>query len=226
MLEFREITKEYGSLTALDKVSFKIAKGEFVFLVGPSGAGKSTLVKLLIRKELPSEGEVLYEDIPICQLKEKYLPLLRQEIGVVFQDFKLLNTKTVFENVAFGLEVMGFEESAVLERVEEALKLTRLWEIRDHFPVQLSGGEAQRAAIARSVALAPKVLVADEPTGNVDPALTDSLFEIFEKINKKGITVIVATHDKDEVDKMKKRVVELDKGRVVRDEKKGKYAKS
>jgi len=226
MIEFKKVSKKYGNLTALDNVDIKIIAGEFVFLVGPSGAGKSTLIKLLIRKELPTEGEILYEDIPVSQLKEQYVPLLRQEIGVVFQDFKLLNTKTVAENVAFGLEVMGFEEGATLERVKEGLKLTGLWKIRDHFPVQLSGGEAQRVAIARSVALEPKVLVADEPTGNVDPDLTDSLFKIFEKINKKGITVIVATHDKDEVDKMKKRVIELDKGKVVRDEAQGKYAKS
>jgi len=225
MIKFEKVTKEYGELKALDNVSFSVSEGEFIFLVGPSGAGKSTLVKLLIRQELPTQGEILYEDIPITQLKDRYLPLLRQEIGVVFQDFKLISTKTVLENVSFGLEALRYEQEELSKRVKEALNLVGLWDLRDHFPLQLSGGEAQRAAIARSIALEPKVFIADEPTGNIDPTLTDSLFKIFDKINKKGITVMVATHDKDEVNKMKKRVVELDKGKLKRDEKKGKYKK-
>jgi cell division transport system ATP-binding protein len=151
------------------------------------------------------------------------LPLLRQEVGVVFQDFKLLPTRTVAENVAIGLEALETPLEALGEKVEEVLDLVGLKESANHFPVQLSGGEAQRVAIARAMALSPKVFVADEPTGNVDPALTDSLFGIFEAINKTGVTVIVATHAMGEVDKMKKRVIELDGGRLVRDQKSGKY---
>lgn len=226
IIHFDKVTKRYPDGTeALKEVDFKVAAGEFVFVVGPSGAGKSTLVKLLIREEKPTEGEVFYEDIPLSLLKDKYLPLLRQEIGVVFQDFKLLPTRTVAENVAIGLEVLEVSPEVASEKVEEVLGLVGLKESANHFPVQLSGGEAQRAAIARAMALSPKVFVADEPTGNVDPALTDNLFGIFEAINKTGVTVIVATHARDEVDKMKKRVIELDDGRLVRDQKEGKYKK-
>ena len=224
LIKFEAVTKKYPDGTeALKDVSFELKSGEFAFVVGPSGAGKSTLIKLLIREELPSEGEVFYEDIPVSQLKEKYVPLLRQEIGVVFQDFKLLASKTVFENVAYGLEVLGFSESETQEVVAEVLGLVSLEDQANYFPQQLSGGEKQRVAIARAMALRPKVFVADEPTGNIDPKLTDSLFEIFDKISSSGVTVIVATHAKDEVDKMKKRVIRIEEGLLVSDKKKGKY---
>lgn len=226
LIKFDNVTKIYGEKVALENVSFEISPGEFVFLVGTSGAGKSTIIKLLIREKVPTEGEITYEDIPVTQLKDKYVPLLRQEIGVVFQDFKLIKTKTVYENVAFGLEVLNFTAQEVAERVEKSLKLVGMSEEQNQFPSQLSGGEKQRVAIARSLALSPKVFIADEPTGNVDPTLTENIFQIFDKINKKGITVIIATHDKEEVDKMKKRVIELVNGKVVRDEKAGKYENS
>lgn len=225
MIRFENVTKQYGETAAVKGINLEIQSEEFLFIVGRSGAGKSTLVKLLTREIFPTEGEIYFEDIPVTQLKDKYVPLLRQEIGVVFQDFKLLDSKTVEENIAFGLEVLCFKEEEIQQRVQESLELVGLLDKADHFPLQLSGGEKQRAAVARAVALSPKVLIADEPTGNVDPDLTDEMFKLFEKINKQGITVIVATHDPAEVDKMKKRVIELEKGEIVRDEKKGKYRK-
>jgi cell division transport system ATP-binding protein len=225
MIKFQDLSKKYGKISALHEINLEIKPGEFVFLVGPSGAGKSTLIKLLIREELPTEGEVFYEDIPLSLLKEKYLHLLRQEIGVVFQDYKLLETKTVGENVAFGLNITQRSEEEIGNKVSEALDIVEIKDLADQFPAQLSGGERQRVAIARAVALEPKVFVADEPTGNIDPKMTDSLFRVFEKINESGITVIVATHAKEKVDKMQKRVVELKAGEIVRDERKGKYKK-
>ncbi len=224
MIEFRGVTKSYPNGTvALTEVDLKIQSGEFVFLVGPSGAGKTTLVKLLIREELPTNGEIFYEEREITRLPRSLLPDLRREIGVVFQDYKLLPQKTVFENVALSLEVIGKQSSEIDKLVPSVLRLVSLEERAAHFPSQLSGGERQRVAIARAIAHEPRVLIADEPTGDVDPAMSWSITQLLSKINEWGTTVIVATHDVDIVNSLRKRVVSLKNGRIVRDESEGRY---
>ena len=224
MIEFRGVTKSYPNGTvALTEVDLKIQSGEFVFLVGPSGAGKTTLVKLLIREELPTNGEIFYEEREITRLPRSLLPDLRREIGVVFQDYKLLPQKTVFENVALSLEVIGKQSSEIDKLVPSVLRLVSLEERAAHFPSQLSGGERQRVAIARAIAHEPRVLIADEPTGDVDPAMSWSITQLLSKINEWGTTVIVATHDVDIVNSLRKRVVSLNNGRIVRDESEGRY---
>jgi len=226
MIKFEDITKEYNNLVALSNINLEIKGGEFLFLVGPSGAGKTTLLKLLIREELPSAGEIYYDSWEVSKLPYKELPQLRREIGVVFQDFKLLPQKTALENVSFVLDVIGkaFEEQE--ELAPEILKLVDLEKQRDHFPHQLSGGEKQRLAIARALAAEPKVLIADEPTGMIDPASAWNVINLLRKINDLGATVIMSTHNVGIVDTLKRRVVELDQGKIVRDQKEGEYAAS
>lgn len=223
-IEFRKITKEYPDGTkALEEVDLAIEPGEFVFIVGPSGAGKTTLVKMLIREEQPTSGEAVVDGVSVTQLKKKELPKLRRQIGVVFQEFKLLPTKTAAENVAVALEVANVSAVEIGEKVKEILRQVGLAGKENNFPRQLSGGEKQKLAIARALAHSPKVLVADEPTGMIDPTSTWEVMELLRRINKEGKTVIVCTHDTEIVDSLKKRVVALDKGRVVRDQTKGKY---
>lgn len=224
MIEFRGVSKEYRDGTAaLADIDLFIKPGEFVFLVGPSGAGKTTLIKLLIREERPTRGEIYFQEQEVTQLPSALLPYLRREIGVVFQDYKLLPTRTVFENVALSLQVVGKGRQEIRDLVPTVLNLVDLRDKAGHFPDQLSGGEQQRVAIARALAHEPKVLIADEPTGDVDPTLTWSIARLLNRINEWGTTVIVATHDVDIVNTLNKRVIALDRGRIVRDEAGGRY---
>lgn len=223
-IEFKNITKEYeDDFKALDDVSFTVYPGEFMFIVGPSGAGKTTLVKLLIREEETSFGEIYLDGENILEFDEERIPELRRRVGVVFQDFKVLPSKNVFENVAVSLEVADVPDYEIREVVSNVLGLVGLSDKITSFPKQLSGGEIQRLAIARALAHEPDILVADEPTGMIDPAAADEVVRILEKIGSLGTTVIMATHNYGIVDRLKKRVVKLDKGKVVSDQKEGKY---
>lgn len=223
-IEFREVTKEYEEgFKALDSVSFTIEKGEFFFIVGESGAGKSTLVKLLIREVFPTSGEVLFDGVNVHELQGDDVANLRRKIGVVFQDFKLLNSKTVFENVAIALEVVDSPIQEIRSVVPNVLSLVGLGPKMYSYPNNLSGGEKQRVSIARALAHEPDVLVADEPTGMIDPVSANEIMEILEKINSLGTTVLMATHNKEIVDAAKKRVIRLQKGVIKSDKKKGTY---
>ncbi len=224
MVKFENITKSYPDGTvALSELSLSIRPGEFVFLVGPSGAGKTTLIKLLIHEELPTSGSIFFDDRDITKLLNKDLPELRRNIGVVFQDFKLLDSKTVFENVAVALEVVDRPESEIKQIVPNVLALVNLAGKINCFPYQLSGGEKQRLSIARALSHEPKVLVADEPTGNIDPISSDEIVSLLDKINSLGTTVIMSTHQLHIVRRMKKRVVSIDKGKIVSDTMEGKH---
>lgn len=223
MIIFDKVTKHYGTHKALDNVSFTIKPQEFVVLVGPSGAGKSTLVKLLICEERPTFGRITIDGKDIHLLKERYIPYYRRQIGVVFQDFKLLPNKTVAENIAFALEVSGKPDQQIGKEVKRILELVGLEDKADSFPKELSGGEAQRVAIARALVFNPKFLIADEPTGNLDPDNAWGIAKLLLKINSLGTTVLLATHNRDIVDAINKRVISLDKGQVVRDRRRGKY---
>lgn len=230
MIELRDVSKSY-SLTsnakqrvlALDKANLLINKGDFVSLVGPSGAGKSTLIRLLIAEEKPDHGAILVADRDIAALQPKELPYYRRKIGVVFQDFKLLPAKTVWENIAFALEVSDVASLEIKERVPRILTLVGLSDKADNYPSELSGGEKQRVAIARAMIHSPRILIADEPTGNLDPETTWEIVELLERIGRSGTTIILATHNKAVVDKLKRRVVAVEHGRIVSDEKVGKY---
>lgn len=222
-IEFRNVTKEYDDFAALKELSLSIENGEFVFIVGPSGAGKSTLIKLLIREEQPTSGEVLFDEKNVLDIPREDLSNLRRKVGVVFQDYKLLDSKTAFENVAIATEVVNSPKEEIEAVVPNVLNMVGLLDKKDKFPVQLSGGEKQRLSIARALAHEPDVLVADEPTGMIDPKSSDEVMTVLERINEMGTTVIMATHDENIVDKMKKRVVRIEKGVLVSDKKKGKY---
>ncbi len=223
-IEFTNVTKAYDSdLKALDNVSFSIDKGEFVFIVGMSGAGKSTLVKMLIREDVPSEGAVSFNGVDVQTLQKDEISSLRRKIGVVFQDFKLLESKTVFENVAIAMDVVDSDEKEVNDVVPNVLSLVGLLHKRNSYPGQLSGGEKQRVSIARALAHEPDVLVADEPTGMIDPNSSVEVMEILGKINSLGTTIIMATHDKAIVNKYLKRVIRLENGKLISDKKKGTY---
>lgn len=218
------MTKQYPpNITALDDVSVKIDKGEFVFLVGPSGAGKTTFIRLLFREEVPNRGQIIIGGRSISRLKRKEVPLLRRNIGIVFQDFRLLPDRTVFENVAFALRVVEAHPREIKPRVERALAQVGLSNRARMFPHQLSGGEQQRAAIARAIVNNPRILVADEPTGNLDPVTSGEIMKLLEEINRLGTTVIMATHAWDIVNSMRKRVIALQHGRLVRDDREGAY---
>jgi len=223
MIVFDKVTKHYGAHKALDNVSFMIKPQEFVVLVGPSGAGKSTLIKLLICEERPTFGRITIDGKDIHLLKEKYIPYYRRQIGVVFQDYKLLPNKTVAENIAFALEVSGKPDQEIDKEVMKVLDLVGLKDKTDSFPKELSGGEIQRVAIARALVFNPKFLIADEPTGNLDPDNAWGITKLLLKINSLGTTVLLATHNRDIVDAINKRVISLDKGQMVRDRRRGKY---
>ncbi|MFZ5424548.1 MAG: cell division ATP-binding protein FtsE [Patescibacteria group bacterium] len=224
LLKFENVKKEYPTgVIALDTVNLTVEPGDFVFLVGHSGAGKSTLVKLLIREILPSSGDIKIDGQSIVELSKDMLPTLRRKVGVVFQDFKVLNSKTVFENVAIALEVVDTPWHEIKEVVPNVLALVGLADKAERFPDQLSGGELQRLSIARALAHEPLLLVADEPTGMIDPKASEEVMQILEKINDLGTTIIMATHDQAIVDKMKKRVLRLEKGRLSSDKQGGKY---
>lgn len=225
MISLRNVTKVYPpNVVALDNVTMNIDTGEFVSIVGMSGTGKSTLVRLLIAEERPTSGEIHVDDWIVNQIHPKHIPYYRRQIGVVFQDFKLLERKTVFENVAFAMEVAGnLSPQTVKKKVLETLDVVGLRDRRDNFPTQLSGGEQQRVAIARALIHAPKLLIADEPTGNLDMINAQEVIDLLERINAGGTTVMMVTHNADIVNKLKRHVVTIDGGRIVRDEKQGKY---
>ena len=224
MIYFDNVTKTYSPTSvALKNVTFRIEPKEFVSLVGPSGAGKSTVLKLLIAEEKPTEGRIFFDGMEVTALTPRHLPVLRRRVGMVFQDYKLLSGKTAYENVAFAMEAAGRSETEIKENVVEAMALVDLVDKRDNFPHELSGGEKQRVAIARAIINQPDVLLADEPTGNLDPVNTWEIVRLLEKINELNTTVILATHDKQVVDHLGRRVVSMDKGEVIRDEEKGKY---
>jgi cell division transport system ATP-binding protein len=225
VIRLERVTKLYKTSTrpALDRVSVAVEKGEFVFLIGPSGSGKSTFLRLLLREEMPTQGSIHVADMNVATLPRRRVPKLRQRIGCVFQDFRLLPTKTVGENVAFALEVIGKPPGTIRKVVPEVLDLVGLGGKADRMPTELSGGEQQRVAIARAFVNRPLVLLADEPTGNLDPDTSQDIMLLLERINRTGTTVVMATHDHSIVDSMRRRVVELDLGHVVRDESRGVY---
>ncbi len=223
MIRFENLSKKYGSSTALDDISLGVKQGEFVFIVGPSGAGKSTLLRILTREILPSSGKVSVGNMDITKMKDKEIPNLRRKIGVVFQDFKLLDDRTVFENVALTLEVLGKGDEEIAKSVEHILKLVEIWDKRNLFPRQLSGGEAQRTAIARAVAGKPDILLADEPTGDLDPKTAWGVIQLLNEISSWGTTILMATHNQEIVNTLKKRVIILKTGKVIKDSKEGKY---
>ena len=227
MITFQNVSKVYKmnehSSVALDDVNFNIEAKEFVSLVGKSGAGKSTIIKLLIGEEKPTKGKVIVSSHDVNKLKMNQLPHLRRHIGVIFQDFRLLNNKTAFENVSFALEAAGRPQVEIEEYVPQALEMVGLKDKMSHFSSELSGGEKQRVAIARAMINHPDVLIADEPTGNLDPFNTNEIIKLLLKINELGTVVILATHDKNIIDNLNKRVISLEDGKIIRDEQKGKY---
>ena len=224
MIVLHHVSKVYANgATALTDVSLEIPDRDFVFLVGPSGAGKSTFIRLLIREELPTSGRVFIEGQDIARLRNGAVPYLRRKVSVIFQDFRLLPEMTVFENVAFALRVAGYKRKQIDERVLETLELVKMDNYRDRFPHQLSGGEQQRVAIARAIVHKPPVLVADEPTGNLDPDTAAETVQLLVQINALGTTLLMATHNRDLVDTMQRRVVALEAGRIVRDEQRAGY---
>lgn len=223
MIIFENVSKKFGSTLALDSVFCEIKQGEFIFLVGPSGAGKSTFLKILTREIIPTSGKAAVNKTDLTKLKDKDIPILRRKVGVVFQDFKLLDDRTVFENVALALEVLGKTDSEIAKMVEHILKLVEIWDKRFLFPRQLSGGEAQRTAIARAVVGKPDILLADEPTGDLDQKTAWSVLQLLNEINSWGTIVIMATHNQEIVNSLKKRVITLKKGKITSDSKEGKY---
>lgn len=225
MIEFKNVTKIYedGNVLALDDVSFKIEKGEFVFLVGPSGAGKSTITELMIKEEVVTKGDIIINNMDLKHLPNKKIPYLRRNIGMVFQDFRLLPSRTVFENVAFAMEVIGASGRTIRRNVPGVLNLVGLAGKADATPDQLSGGEQQRVSLARAMVNRPPIIIADEPTGNLDPENAQEIMNLLVDINKKGTTMVVATHAKNFVDDMQKRVLAIENGKLVRDEEKGAY---
>jgi cell division transport system ATP-binding protein len=225
MIRFENVTKSYkAGMVALHDLSVEIDKGEFVFLVGPSGSGKTTFLRLLLREEMPDEGKIWVAGREIGRLSHWRIPYLRRNVGCVFQDFRLLPNKTVFENVAFALEVIGRPRHVIAAQVPQVLDLVGLAKKSGSLPGELSGGEQQRVAVARAFVNRPLVLLADEPTGNLDPATSQGIMRLLDRINRTGTTVVVATHDAGIVDQMRRRVVELDQGSLVRDQERGLYA--
>ena len=225
MINFQNITKVYNNKSiALEEVNLAIKPNEFVSIVGKNGAGKSTLIKLLIGEEKPSKGRILFDSYEVNKLKLGELPKFRRKIGIVFQDFRLLATKTAYENIAFALEVDGKSQSEIQEFVPQILDMVGLSDRAFNFPHELSGGEKQRVAIARALIHQPMLLIADEPTGNLDPLNSAEIVKLLVKINELGTTVVLVTHNKDIVNNLHKRVVSMDSGRIIRDEENGKYA--
>ena len=223
MIYFNNVTKQYRDNTSLVDVTLSIGPGEFVSIVGHSGAGKTTLTKLILAEEYPTEGTVFFESTNIHKLSNKELTNFRRKIGVVFQDFRLLTNKTAHENIAFAMEALGKDDAEIARDVPHVLELVDLTARASHFPHQLSGGEKQRLAIARAIITQPELIIADEPTGNLDPINTNEIINILKKINELGTTVILTTHNRTVIDQIKGRVVTLENGKVIRDDKDGKY---
>lgn len=224
LIEFKGVSKRYHrSTTALRDITLSISQGEFVYIVGPSGAGKSSLIKLLYREEKLTDGSLKVGEFDLNKLRQRQVPLLRRSIGVVFQDYKLLPRKTVYENVAFAMEVIGEKGRNIKKRVTEVLDLVGLKHKMRSFPDQLSGGEQQRVAIARAIVNNPKLLIADEPTGNLDPDIAMEIMQLLERINLQGTTILMATHNSQIVNTLRHRVVAIEEGRLVRDQEEGDY---
>lgn len=224
MIIMKDIHKKYpNGVTALSDISINIEKGEFVYIVGPSGAGKSTFIRLMFREVAATEGKLLIDGVDINGLKDKEIPFLRRQIGVIFQDFKILSKLSVYENIAFALEVIEESPQKIRQRVMEVLDLVGLKNKARSLPNELSGGEQQRVSIARAIVNNPKIVIADEPTGNLDPDTSWEIMRIFEEINFRGTTVIMATHSKEIVNTIKKRVIAIENGLIVRDESQGDY---
>ncbi len=223
MISINNVSKIYKNSSALEDVTFEIGSKEFVSIVGKSGAGKSTLLKLILAEESPSKGEIFFDGQNVHQMKRSLLPQLRRKIGVAFQDYKLFNSKTAFENIAYVMEIMGADQEEIERDVFQILGLVGLEGKENNFPNELSGGEKQRVAIARALIHRPSVILADEPTGNLDPYNTHGIIELLTKIYKMGTTIVLATHDKNIINKLGKRVITLEQGRVIRDQKKGKF---
>ena len=225
MIELKNVKKVYDNgITAVHNMNVRIDQGEFIYVVGPSGAGKSTFMRMIYREVLPTEGTIQVADFDIVNLKKSDIPHLRRQVGVVFQDFKLLPTLTVFENVAYAMEVLEKSPKQIDTRVKEVLKLVGLEQKAKMLPNELSGGEQQRVAIARAIANMPRVLIADEPTGNLDPETSKGIMDIIEQINDQGTTIIMATHNADIVNERKHRVLVIEDGRIARDEEQGGYS--
>ena len=224
MIEFRNVSKTYGTGTeAVHKANFNIDKGEFAFLVGSSGSGKSTLIKLILKEENPTSGNIIINGKDTTYLKPKRVPFLRRSMGVVFQDFRLLPDKTVYDNVAYAMYIVNATKKHIRRQVPMVLSLVGLSNKAKVYPNELSGGEQQRVALARALVNNPSMLIADEPTGNLDPDTAWDIMTLLDDINKRGTTVVVATHAKDIVDRMKKRVIQIEDGHIIRDDKKGGY---
>ena len=227
MLEFVHVDKTYkNKVCALNDCNFKIEQGEFVFLIGPSGAGKSTITKLILKEINPDRGKIYLYGEDITRLKARKVPKLRQSIGMVFQDFKLLENKTVYQNIKYVMQILGKSSSEIKSTIDTVLDLVNLKDKKNAYPHELSGGEMQRVCIARSMVNKPKLLIADEPTGNLDPVTSMDIANALVRINERGTTVLMITHEKDIVDKLQKRVIQLDKGIIVRDEEGGMYEKN
>lgn len=225
MIHLKNVTKIYeqNGVVALDDVTIDVERGEFVFVVGTSGSGKSTLMKLLMREETATAGEIFVDGQDVVRLSRKEVPYLRRALGVIFQDYRLLEDKTVYENVAFAMQVIEAPQRIMQRSVNAVLEIVGLRDKAKSFPAQLSGGEQQRVAIARAIVNDPKIVIADEPTGNLDPATSWDIIDIFQRINAAGTTIFMATHDRDIVNRLKKRVIEIEGGRIVRDQIRGRY---
>ena len=223
MIKFENVSKKFGEVATLDKVNFELKPGEFVFIIGPSGAGKTTLVKLILKDYLPTAGTIKIGGINLEEIPKRKISDYRRKIGVVFQDFKLLPDRTVFENIALALRIFGEKETEIIPKVMEVLGLVGLGERADFFPAQLSAGELQRTCLARAIIGSPEIVLADEPTGNLDLGTARQIVKLLKKINEMGKTIIMTTHNFEIVNQMKERVIELDKGKLISDQKKGKY---
>lgn len=218
MITFTNVTKKYGENIGLENASVNIEKGDFVFLVGPSGAGKSTFIRLILKEINADSGMIKVGDYIVTELSSRQIPQLRRKIGIVFQDFRLLPKKTVFENVAFAMEIMHKSRRQIRKRVPQVLELMGIEDMGNRYPQELSAGEQQRVAIARAIINNPKVLIADEPTGNLDPETATGIMELLDEINRTGTTIVMVTHAKDIVDRMNKRVIAIESGHIVRDD--------
>ena len=225
MINFDNVSKQYknSNTPALDEINLNIEQGEFVFLVGQSGSGKSSLLRLLLKEEKPSSGIVTVDGINVAKLPNRKVPAFRRTMGIVFQDFRLLPGKTVFDNVAFGMEVIGKSKKEIQQRIPAILELVGLEEKAHRLPSELSGGEQQRVALARAFVNKPKLLLADEPTGNLDPSTSVGIMKLLDRINRTGTTIVMATHDVAIVDQMRKRIVQMENGKIIRDQERGMY---
>ena len=224
MIEMMNVTKRYNKgITAINNLSIQIKDGEFVYVVGPSGAGKSTFIKMMYREEKATKGRIRVGKYDLMKIKDRQIPFLRRYVGVVFQDFKLLPHKTVYENVAYAMEVIEKSPREIKRRVEDVLELVNLKHRMNNFPNELSGGEQQRVAIARAIVNTPGILIADEPTGNLDPETSMEIMDILERINEQGTTIVMATHNSQIVNEKKHRVIAIENGQIVRDQEQGEY---